>query len=204
MITNILSWLLHHANRYTKEGEFYEIKKKLLAKYGKYIDDDVQFFDGCRCWTCGGSGVYTGYRWDMSKFTDGCRSCCGTGWYREPTYVILKRFQFGKYSFHQPWKSAYFKNPLPNRIPIVGYIEHEPSKNGKFATEILYLIYNRRMLGRGWYVSWWLPENYISNIFHIIRSGTDSIPFKNFIRKLRHKPKVYYQPSNWDDDSLPF
>ena len=72
----ILSWLLHNANREGRNEHFYEIKNRILAKYGKLVCYDVQFIEGKKCHSCGGTGIYTGY-----YSNDDCYHCFN-GWYK--------------------------------------------------------------------------------------------------------------------------
>lgn len=203
MTKRILSWLLHHANREYKNERFYKVKDKILSKYGKHICYDVQFIEGKKCWTCGGSGVYHGYYGN-----DLCRHCYN-GWYKRPQWNILERIQFGKYIFHRPYQRAYIK-PDVSFPMIEGYIEHKRSKYGWLARHILFLIYEKGYLrryynqaGLGWRVYWWLPTNWIPNALHIIKRGRKSIPIVRY--KERHKRKsITQQYQSSLNQDLPF
>jgi len=140
----ILSTLLHYANRsvpYPKD-DFYALKSMLLERYGDRVDDDYQHITKS-CYTCDGTGKYYGYRG-----IDICWHCCGTGIYSN-FYVILKKYQFGKYQFHTPSerKYIYSDKDLPKVNFIQGYITHKTPKY-YLATECglwLMLFYNRRV-----------------------------------------------------------
>lgn len=205
MKQKILSWLLFHANTHSSSKCYYAIKNKLLEKYGTYFSDDVQFLEGKKCRCCGGSGIYVGYTWYSKRYEDCCRYCID-GWYHLPTYVILKEYQFGKYTFHQPYKSVPFKNPLSHAPLIEGYIEHKSTKYGSLAKDILYLLYDRTELGRGWYLQWYNPKYWINNLYHLFTRKSNSIPVRRVREKLKKKPEYKplhpYTPCN--DDDLPF
>lgn len=141
MRTKILSWLLHHANKLGRNYNFYQIKNKILTKYGKHICYDVQFIEGKICWSCDGTGTYEG-----DDFTDTCRNCAGSGMYKNDVWNILAKIQFGKYTFHQPYKRVYKEPEIILGLIINDYISHKPTKYGKFALNILFLLYDKRFL----------------------------------------------------------
>ena len=146
----LLSWLLHHANRQYRSPEFYAIKNRLLKKYGKHICYDVQFIEGKKCHSCGGTGIYSKH-YDNYGFVSGVNYCynCFNGWYKRPVWNILARLQFGNYTFHQPYQRSYTKPD--NGIKVIeGYIEHNHSKYGEFAAGILFLIYDRKTFKVWW------------------------------------------------------
>lgn len=205
----ILSRLLFRANRETKSEYFYAIKNKLLAKYGKHIDYDVQYIAGKRCYSCGGTGIYHGY----SQPQD-CYRCYG-GWYKLPTWNILSRMQFGKYIFHQPYKRVH-KKPEIEKPMIDGYIEKTKVKYGELSLFILCFIYEKGYLkrywqsvGMGWRTYWYYPSNWLYNIAHLLKHGRGAIPFSDLKRKMeRLNQKLkgsYVQPEyETDGDDLPF
>lgn len=213
IIIKILSWLLHHANRNCKDNIFYSIKNKILKKYGTFLYYDVQFIKGKRCWC--GDGIYD-YTWDMEPIE--CYKCGGTSWYKIPVYNILEKIQFGKYYFHSPFKKSYKKpaeymNLYPGSV-IEGYIEHNLSKYGNFALNCLYLLFDFKgylkrwstNIGTGWRLKWYLPKNYVNNLFHLIKKRQKSFPIvdlKNRINKTGkyRKPQLY---KNISIDDLPF
>jgi hypothetical protein len=203
IFTRPSSWLLHHANREGKNDNFYVIKDRILKAYGKHIGYDVQFIEGKKCHTCGGTGIYRGYSWRYDEdFQDLCYRCYN-GWYKRPVWNILSRIQYGKHIFHSPYKRAYSKPEINSQI-IDGYIQHNRSKYGTFALAVLFFLFEKGYIKRwyketgiGWRVMWWLPRNWLRNIVHLIKHGKDSYPF----RKKRKVAK--YHPSSNDDD-LPF
>jgi hypothetical protein len=153
----ILPFLLHHANRSIHriavgKEEFYAIKKMLLQK-GKHVNYDVQHFEGKKCWTCGGSGIYTGYYFSGGKWSDSCNRCFG-GWYKYPMWVCLDRIKFGPYYFHQPLKRELrVKNPftkeelgweVTERTVVEGPIFHNATDAGWWSLLILFYLYDRK------------------------------------------------------------
>lgn len=211
----ILSWLLHHANRHTKSDHFYKIKKELLQKYGTFLQYDVQFIHGKKCYTCGGDGIYKGYsEYDGKRFTDHCWNCNATGWYRSPVWNILEKNKFGKYSFHTPWQRSYTKPDIEQPV-ITGYIEHSYTKHGEFALTALYILFDRKRwwkqwkkdIGWGWRVQAWRPGNWVNNIAYMIKHP-DSRPVNNLhqiIQKIMHKfGNTKTQQNFATNEDLPF
>jgi hypothetical protein len=149
MIKLILSYLLHHANRETKAEDFYKIKDRILTKYGKVIGHDVQHIPGKICFACNGTGEPL---WINDQDDEHCSRCYGDGWYKQPKWILLQRIKFGKYTFHKPiYRTTqennlrYEYSQLPLTVPIIeGYISHTPSKYGKKARTILFLLYDFR------------------------------------------------------------
>lgn len=190
--TQILPWLLHHANRLYHSPEFYKIKNELLSKYGKNVGYDVQFIEGKECHSCDGTGIYVGYRWSaitwgkLVTYQERCNRC-SDGWYKRPTWNILSRIQFGKYVFHHPFQRLYVKPNEDWGELIIGYIEHDRSKFSTLAGTILFLIYEKGYLkryykehGHGKYVYWWYPQNWPNNIIYKIkhyRNELTELPF---------------------------
>lgn len=153
----ILAYLLHHANRSISRivvgrDEFYAIKKMLLKQYGEHIVYEIQHFEGKKCYTCGGSGVYTGYYFSGHKWQDSCNRCIG-GWFKLPAWVCLEKLKMGMYRFHQPIKrEECVKNPfskeeigweVSKEKIIQGYIEHDHTEMGWYALMILFYLYDR-------------------------------------------------------------
>jgi hypothetical protein len=219
MKVKILSWLLHHANRSSKLPQFYAIKEQLLAKYGKHIGYDVQHIEGKKCFSCDGTGVYTGYYWQSGEeWHDACYHCYG-GWYKRPQWILLKRFKFGKFTFHKPEKREYnLRNPFMAYTvepSVEGYIDHSYTKHGGLALRILFFMFNPRFYcryvwdeARAWRCAWWLPRNWFQNLLHLIRYRHSAIPFARMNRKVktwfqeRKNTPVYHVPSETED--LPF
>lgn len=180
---------------------------------------DVQFIEGKKCNSCQGRGYHYKYGRNGKPYdTADCYHYWG-GWYKHPTWVLLKRIQLGKYIFHKPiQKEIRFKtNPFTREAGwnvtdqvIQGYIEHTRTKHGKDALVILYLLYDwkgywsrwKRDIGRGWRCSknWWLrPKNWPNNIAHIIRYKGKAIPFH---RKQNYVPPPV--PEFHQTEDLPF
>lgn len=179
MKTHILSWLLHHANRYYKSDFFYRLKSKILNKYGKQVGYDFQFIEGYDCWSCNGTGIFVRYSYYSDKPIQEMCYKCYNGKYHRPHWNLLERIEFGKYTFHKPINRVYEK-PDYNTV-INGYITHKPSYWSHFARVVLYLIYCRKDykqfggwdfgLGDSYRCYWFLhfPKNFINNIVYKVR-----------------------------------
>lgn len=146
----ILSIILFHANRYSKDADFYEIKNRLLARFGKPVGYDLQEIAGKQCFHCCGTGKckwfgaedcwycteedydpQTGeYEITESNY---CGKCGGSGWFKDPQRNLLLKMQFGRFVFHQPIQKLSENEAPENTIDneIRGYVEHQPSKYGK-------------------------------------------------------------------------
>lgn len=156
----ILSWLLHHANRESSSEDFYAIKKKLLVKYGVFKQYDVQFISGKKCFSCVGTGVYHSVDlYSGREWSDTCWHCDG-GWFKRPVWNILEKIQFGKYTFHQPWKRSYTKPDITVK-PIEGFITHNYTKHGEFALKVLFFLFDRKR--------WWEDFKKTSLLITLIR-----------------------------------
>lgn len=159
----MLPYLLHHANRAINDvcwgkDEFYIIKDRILQKHGKHIEYDVQKIPGKECWTCGGTGIYTGF-YEMSgeMWQDTCNRCF-RGWYILPKWICLSRIKFGRYFFHKPLKREQcINNPftleglgwqVTQRPIIQGYIDHTSTVLGKPSILILFYLYDRKTYNR--------------------------------------------------------
>ncbi|UHG93289.1 hypothetical protein [Spirosoma oryzicola] len=127
MKTLILSWLLHHANKQPEyKDPFYAIKKRILDYYGKPAGNDIQIIPGKKCWTCDGTGIYTGYYWQSGeKWYDTCNRCW-RGWYISPKFTVLNRVKFGPYVFHQPFMTY----DHPESIPVQYRVDKENQIQG--------------------------------------------------------------------------
>lgn len=209
---DILSWLVHHANMAGKDENFYKIKNMILKKYGRLICYDVQFIEGSKCWSCNGTGRYKYPKWDYSAKSYYYEDCyvCYNGWYKRPTWNILARIKFGKYEFHQPFQRVYKKPEMSNPF-IEGYIEHKRSRFTYFSKHVLFLLYEKGYLkrwwnetGNGWFSYWWKPRNWISNMVHIIKRGSKSIPFQNIKNRRALKRLCRPADSVSFDNDLPF
>jgi hypothetical protein len=207
MKTTVLSWLLHHANREYKSEHFYHVKNMLLKKYGSHAGYDLQHIEGKKCYTCGGSGIYTGYYWSGEQWHDSCNRCYG-GWYKLPQYNILERVKFGNFIFHQPYK-RFSKNPegeFAGLNKIDGYVYHSYTPYGPAARHILFLLYESGYLKRyyknagiGWRTQWWLPGAWIPNTIHLVKYKLNSIPFI-WIKDWWNKPSGYVKDVVFDYD----
>lgn len=186
---SILSWLLHHANK-LPDKHFYVIKDKILGKYGTHLGYDVQYIEGKKCFSCGGTGIHVYCGWDGEVYDEDYCWNCHNGWYKKPVWNVLSQVQFGNYVFHQPFKRVYEKPDIPIKF-INGYIEHEPTKYSRIALTILFLLFEKGYLkrwynetGNGWRIKWYYPKNWIRNVIHIIKNGKNSYPLHNIRSEL--------------------
>lgn len=143
----IARWL-HIANSAPPAGKlhrdrFYAMKQRILRWFGTEDGHDLQYIAGKQCWSCEGTGgLYKPH---------GCYKCGGDGWFKPPAWVLLKRWKFGGYTFHEPIRRL-LKKPDTNshdRELIVGYVKHTsyPWKDIHRARFILALLFDWRLLG---------------------------------------------------------
>ncbi len=156
----MIARLLHIANSRppaskAKRERFYKMKQRILNWFGTFDGHDLQQIDGKPCWSCEGTGgLYEPH---------GCWKCGGDGWFKSPVWVLLKRWKFGGYTFHEPRTRLYRKpdtNSLDREI-IKGYIEHAsyPWKDVQRARFILALLFD-------WKLLWSETDNWwIRNVF---------------------------------------
>jgi len=126
----LLGWVLHIANtrpHVIRDKEFYELKTRLLKRWGEPDGLDLQHIYK-PCFTCDGTGKYGRQE---------CRKCWGTGAYQE-FWTLLQRYKLGGYAFHHPLDRA-FRKPGA-RVTIEGYIHHE-HLGGHKATEVNYWLF---------------------------------------------------------------
>lgn len=213
---SVLSWLLHYANQHGKDSHFYKIKNSILSKYGKHICYEVQFIEGKKCLSCGGTGIYKATDRYGIWFKNPCYNCYD-GWYKRPEWNILALIAFGNYEFHQPFMRVY-EDPQSKCKTFTGYVERHPTRLTGFAITVLFLMYEKGYLkrfwresGNGWRLYWWLPRNWMNNLIHLIKNGRRSWPFrfKGIIRKkicklFATEPKPVFYPELNDEDDLPF
>lgn len=119
MIKKAIARLLHIANTNPPiRRSFYRMKDSILKRYGTPDGVDWQHFEGKRCWSCDGTGVWESW---YSDYQDDCYKCGGDGWYKLEKWVRLERIKFEKYTFHSPDGCVYED---PGGTPIKGFIEH--------------------------------------------------------------------------------
>lgn len=150
--------LLHIANSCPPADKknrerFYAMKQRILRWFGTEDGYDLQHIPGKMCWSCEGTGgLYEPH---------GCYKCDGDGWFKAPVWVLLKRWKFGRYSFHEPIQRLYQKPDTNSHArPIIsGYIEHVsyPWKDIHRARFILSLLFDWRLL---WSETdnWWIRK----------------------------------------------
>lgn len=205
----MLSTLLFHANRTTKDQAFYDIKDRILKKYGRVIGYDVQVLPGKKCHSCDGTGLFYRWWWEPEEEAhDVCNHCWG-GWYKLPQYNILEKYSFGRFVFHRPilrYRRAFYAARFMANQPghmrhqksksqrIDGYIDHHGSRHSRKSLFFLYLIYDKsqawklikshiRNYGRGYRYDWKYLPNWPRNIIYFLRNGIHSYPIQQLIRK---------------------
>lgn len=139
----MLSRLLHIANTepgWINRKQFYTMKTRLLERYGTADGHDIQHILGKACFRCD-------YHYSGDK--DVCWKCYGTGWFKCPKWVTLKRTRLGRYTFHTPTDVSY-KKPEPDTTRIEGYVTHNHYSSRKVVTAhlILCLLFERSLF-------WW-------------------------------------------------
>ena len=153
----MIARLLHIANSCPPAGKshrerFYTMKQRILRWFGTEDGHDLQFIDGKQCWSCEGTGgLYEPH---------GCWKCGGDGWFKSPVWVVLKRWKFGQYTFHEPIQRLHKKpDIIVDRPTIKGYVEHAsyPMKDIHRAHFVLYLMFDWRLL---WSETdhWWIRK----------------------------------------------
>ncbi len=117
----MIAKLLHIANSDPPSNKhwrdrFYAMKNRIVHRWAKPDGFDLQAFEGKKCWTCGGDGLWDEY--------NECRRCEGTGWYRSPRVIRLNRWRLGRYTFHEPVLTAYREAKPDENITFRGRVEH--------------------------------------------------------------------------------
>lgn len=205
MKTLILSNLLHYANRsvgYGCKDEFYEIKRKLLLKYGKRLEDDWQHIKK-ECYRCDGIGIF----YPDFRPREACW-WCNNGVYEE-FIVQLHKYQLGKYVFHNPQKKTYIHNEkeLPKVKFIEGYIRHSIPQY-HLADECmmwLFLLYDRKA-----FIKKLTQSQFLNNIYTPMVVLQYACFFfkhkqwKKWLPKKQRPEKYYVAPEYVEDDELPF
>lgn len=141
MIQRLLATLLHYANSSPpcNQTEFYALKERLLNRYGKLTDYQVQEIRK-DCWG----------EWNRYGDRDGCtgakcRRCGGTGVFSVRWFYLEKREWCG-FTFHRPSRELYKE---VGAVEIVGRIEHKDY--GRVAKEAALWLY---LLTGEWRLLW--------------------------------------------------
>lgn len=217
MILRFLSWLIALANSDAGfyKRDFYQIKDRLLKRYGRRVGTDVQHIRD-ECWGYESVGHCEG------KY---CRKCYGTGVWSE-RWIELERWEIGGRIFHRP--SGQTGTRFAMLTTIEGRIRHR-DVSGSTAKEALLwlaLLYDRRLFWRtlkgGRYLNWhWSPMLMLNTVVSI------SVQYLNrwkprkcscgryFIRpfaksywlicqRCEHRPRFVFAGTGEEDDDLPF
>ncbi len=147
MIRRALGALLYHANTnpYALDKDiFYCVKARILKRFGRVVDYDIQLLDGIRC-RCGSGRHYSYY--DGYLHADVCWHCGGTGWYKPQRIVLLRKYRLGRYTFHVPL-DTFLNYRASFRMPVTflgreirGYVTHRTSHFASEASAWLFLFF---------------------------------------------------------------
>lgn len=176
----MLAKLLHIANSDPPSNEclkkrFYDMKNRILHRWGKPDGSDLQAFKGKPCWSCEGTGgLYEPH---------GCYKCDGTGWYKSPRIVQLKRWKFGGYVFHEPGLVIWREAKQSDNIKFHGRVEHTfyRVRTVLMARILLGLIYDR---GFAWhFIKAWVSGTgcRLAYILNALRTRHCSICYRRIL-----------------------
>lgn len=187
--------------------EFYELKDKIIKRYGTPAGFDVQHIRK-ECYECEGTGkilktvMLYGEPW-LGKGAS-CWKCNETGVYTE-FWTHLLRFRVGRRLFHQPEKK-YCSDPEMNlqRPMIEGYVEHKTPKYYLNAEAFywLALIFDTRLFYK-----------HFGHVGHLSRKFTPLVVLGTFVFWMRHlKSDIKFRMwkfresrrSVTPDDDMPF
>lgn len=185
----ILSWLLHHGNKYHKHANFYILKTKILKKYASFIYYEYQFIEGSECWGCEGTGIYHKYYFfDKKPTKEYCYKCNGTGMYIKDHWNILAVYKFGKYIFHSPIGRQFVKPDIGTKV-FEGYITHNSTYWSRFSQITIFILFDFKGYKKRWWFAmgdglrkWSLrPASIINNIAYYKYHWRDILPTKKNI-----------------------
>lgn len=139
----MIAKLLHIANSSppgpkVEREQFYEMKSRILHRFGKVDGGDTQHLPGKICFGCDGRG--TSY-WDR----DECYRCGGSGWWKSPRIVTLRRWKLGRFVFHEP---LLYRVPKKGEtFTFEGFVKHAvyAERSVRWATLVLGLIFDWRV-----------------------------------------------------------
>lgn len=124
------------AEYFYEKQSFYQLKSRLLRKYGKQDGYDLQIIDR-HCYSCEGTGIYMRYGHKTGRT---CNSCGGSGIYMTKQ-IALRRFILNDQVFHEPAPEI-STSDLLFHSKIKGLIKHEkPDYNATYAYAELLLIF---------------------------------------------------------------
>jgi hypothetical protein len=148
----LLGEILHLANQQPPFGlksDFYQLKDKLLTRWGVFVGHDLQHIVRY-CYGCNGEGEIPETRNIFGNpwfITQKCPRCGGSGIYRQ-FWVNLKRYRLGGREFHIPLQRFYFEKDagIGYLHFIQGDIEHVSPKFYLAAEACwwLFLFFDRR------------------------------------------------------------
>ncbi|MDR3551264.1 MAG: hypothetical protein P4L31_07665 [Candidatus Babeliales bacterium] len=182
--TIILSWLLHHGNCYLKHENFYRIKTIILKKYASLIGYEYQEIEGKECYSCDGTGIYTGRGYFSGRWgKEPCYKCYGTGMYVKKHWNALAVYKFGNYSFHSPIGRQFVKPEIGSKI-FEGYISHNSSYWSRFSQLVIFILFDFNGYKKRWRFNFgggkrkwsFRPATIINNIVYIRYHWRDYLP----------------------------
>lgn len=144
--------------------DFYGIKDRILQRWGTLVTYDFQHFEGKKCWSCNGTGVYDKYEWGGDLIEQECWSCEGTGWYKRECWVALKRYKLGERTLHIPKERLYTKpeETMHGDNTIEGYISHARQEYGEECLHLIFLLFAPKIFWKMVLNGWWreIPVKY--------------------------------------------
>jgi hypothetical protein len=223
LLLNILGKVLFIANSnpgaLACKSYFYTVKTKILLKYGTKTGFDLQHIEGKKCFSCGGTGVYTGYHYSGRVYRDTCYRCAG-GWYKRPHTNKLDKYRLGKNIFHLPVKTMYKYEIILEKgtqSDIEGYIYHYNNITHDQSKECilwLLLLFNLKQFKYFWqsaylYFSYTnLKLKYPLTAILILKGKSKGLKYsiKNFpawVRNTIHFKFIHNEPEFEDLDDIP-
>ncbi len=139
----LVARLLHYANASPpfNKTEFYEVKDRLLKRYGTLTGSDTQEISkdcwGERRWRPQDDWNYDGDEDNYEQIPCGpkCRRCGGTGIF-DIRWILLERWRFGRFTFHRPTTET---RKEPASVSVRGRIEHKDY--GRLSNEAALWLY---------------------------------------------------------------
>lgn len=107
-------WIVNSDPPHQLRDEFYQIKNKVLKRFGMRVGQDLQHIRK-ECWHC------NYWACDECEVTGDCCKCGGTNIYRQ-FWSRLDVYQLGGFRFHLPVERLY-KDP-GEPVTLTDYIQH--------------------------------------------------------------------------------
>lgn len=176
-MNRFLCWLMWQVNTdpWPHRERFYELKDRLLRKYGRQVGTDWQHIVK-KCWTCDGTGCYQHWSGDL----DDCLRC-HNGIYDE-FWVELERWEWCGRIFHRPARRVRAR-PMVSTEFIEGRIQHERQPHAREAYLWLTLLCDRSLFWRLMRSSWvrsWMPLSLLNRFVFACRYRLGRINIASF------------------------